>query len=123
MPHALPLEKSKSSPLHGNVAIAEPPWVRYLLIGVTLAFLGLFLFVPLVAVFVQAFEKGWKVYFSSVIDTDALAAIRLTLLVAAISVPLNTFFGVAAAWAISKFEFWVDGNTVSGVVCIRICET
>jgi sulfate transport system permease protein len=106
MPHALPIKPSKAAPQVGNVAIAEPRWVRYLLIGVTLAFLGLFLLVPLVAVFVQAFEKGYEVYFSSLIDPDALEAIRLTLLVAVISVPLNTFFGVAAAWAISKFEFW-----------------
>jgi sulfate/thiosulfate transport system permease protein len=106
MPDALPKKSSKADLQHGNVAIAEPRWVRYLLIGTTLVFLGLFLLVPLVAVFAQAFEKGWKVYFSSIIDPDALAAIRLTLLVAVISVPLNTLFGVAAAWAISKFEFW-----------------
>jgi sulfate transport system permease protein len=90
----------------GNVAIAEPAWVRYLLIALTLAFLAFFLLLPLTAVFVQAFEKGWKVYFSSVCKPDALASIWLTLLVAAIVLPLNTIFGIAAAWAISKFEFW-----------------
>ncbi len=70
-----------------------------------MVFLSLFLLVPLVAVFAQAFEKGWKVYLDSLHDTDALAAIRLTLFVAVIVVPINTVFGVSAAWAISKFEF------------------
>ena len=97
---------SKADSSRGNLAIAEPGWVRYLLIGTTLAFLAFFLLVPLFAVFVQAFEKGWKVYYLSVTESDALASIRLTLFVAAIAVPLNTLFGVAAAWAISKFEFW-----------------
>ncbi|MGD0655398.1 MAG: sulfate ABC transporter permease subunit CysW [Thermoguttaceae bacterium] len=86
-------------------AVLEPFWIRWLLIGVTLVFLALFLFVPLVAVFTQAFEKGWRVYLASLKDTDALAAIRLTLFVAVIVVPINTLFGVSAAWAISKFEF------------------
>jgi sulfate transport system permease protein len=95
--------KAESSP--ANVAIAEPSWVRYSLIFATFAFLGFFLLVPLLAVFVQAFEKGWRTFVASVIDPDALASIRLTLIVAAIAVPLNTLFGVTAAWAISKFEF------------------
>jgi sulfate/thiosulfate transport system permease protein len=101
-----PPKTTKPFQRHGNVAIGEPFWVRYLLIGITLVFLGLFLLVPLTAVFYQAFCNGWRVYFSSIIDPDALAAIRLTLLVAVLAVPLNTVFGVAAAWAISKFEFW-----------------
>jgi sulfate transport system permease protein len=88
-----------------KTATAEPLLVRALLIGVSVAFLGLFLFVPLVAVFVQAFEEGWKVYVRSLADSDALAAIRLTLLTAAVAVPLNIVFGVAAAWCIAKFEF------------------
>jgi len=84
---------------------AEPAWVRRLLITVALAFLGLFLFVPLVAVFAEAFAKGAGVYMAAITDPDALAAIRLTLLAAAIAVPLNLGFGIAAAWCIAKFEF------------------
>ena len=83
----------------------EPAWLRRLLIAVALAFLTLFLFVPLVAVFVEALKKGIDVYLAAIVEPDALAAIRLTLLAAAISVPLNLAFGVAAAWAIAKFEF------------------
>ncbi len=71
----------------------------------TLVFLGLFLVLPLVAVFVQALEKGVAVYVEALLEPNALAAIRLTLLTAAIAVPLNLMFGVAAAWAIAKFEF------------------
>jgi sulfate transport system permease protein len=83
----------------------EPAWLRRLLIAVALAFLTLFLFVPLVAVFVEALKKGVDVYLAAIVEPDALAAIRLTLLAAAISVPLNLAFGVAAAWSIAKFEF------------------
>lgn len=84
---------------------AEPRAVRWLLIGVAAAFLGLFLVLPLVAVFAQAFERGVAAYFEALRDPDARAAIRLTLLTAALVVPLNLVFGVAAAWAIAKFEF------------------
>ena len=83
----------------------EPRWVRYALITVALVFLTLFLFVPLVAVFAEALKKGWEVYVESVLDPDAISAIKLTLIAAAISVPLNLVFGVAAAWCIAKFEF------------------
>ncbi|MBP7745950.1 MAG: sulfate ABC transporter permease subunit CysW [Phycisphaerae bacterium] len=86
-------------------ATAEPWVVRWLLIGFALAFLGLFLFLPLAAVFAQAFERGVSAYLASFRDPDAQAAIRLTLLTAAIVVPLNLVFGIAAAWAIAKFEF------------------
>jgi sulfate transport system permease protein len=86
-------------------ATTEPPMVRWLLIGAALTFLGVFLFVPLLAVFVQAFHKGVAAYFAALHEPEALAAIRLTLLTAAIAVPLNLIFGVAAAWAIAKFEF------------------
>lgn len=86
-------------------ATAEPQWVRLLLIGLALAFLGIFLFVPLAAVFYEALRKGVGVYWQAVTEPDALAAVRLTLLAAVISVPLNLVFGVAAAWAIAKFEF------------------
>jgi sulfate transport system permease protein len=86
-------------------ATSEPAWVRRTLIGVALAFLALFLVVPLVAVFAQAFAKGLAVYWAALTDADALSALRLTLLAAGISVPLNLVFGVAAAWAVAKFEF------------------
>lgn len=85
--------------------LTEPAVIRWLLTGIAVIFLGLFLLLPLAAVFVQALEKGVSVYFASLHETDALAAIRLTLWVAAISVPLNLIFGLAAAWAITKFQF------------------
>lgn len=83
----------------------EPPAVRRLIIGLALAFLTLFLFVPLAAVFYQALRKGLGVYVAAIADPYALSAIRLTLLCAAIAVPLNLVFGVMAAWAIAKFQF------------------
>ena len=86
-------------------ATAESPLVRRLLIGVALAFLGLFLFIPLMSVFIQAFAKGIVFYFQTITDPAALSAIRLTFIAAAISVPLNCVFGVCAAWAIAKFDF------------------
>ncbi|MFC0244872.1 sulfate ABC transporter permease subunit CysW [Falsochrobactrum ovis] len=78
---------------------------QLLLIMIALSFLGLFLILPVIAVFVEAFRKGAAEYITSLTEPDALAAIRLTLLVAAIAVPVNTLFGIAAAWAIAKFEF------------------
>jgi len=86
-------------------ALIEPAPVRWLLIVVTLAFLAVFLLLPLVTVFVQALRNGVSTYFSALTDADTLASIRLTLVTAAIAVPLNTMFGIAAAWAIAKFEF------------------
>ena len=86
-------------------ATTDPLWVRVLLTGVALAFLGLFLAVPLAIVFAEAFRKGAQVYLASITQPDALAAIKLTLLTAAIAVPLNLIFGVAAAWAITRFKF------------------
>ena len=83
----------------------ESAWVRRTLIGVALAFLTLFLFVPLAAVFHQALRKGFDVYVASIVDADALSAIKLTLLTSLIAVPLNLVFGVAAAWCIAKFDF------------------
>ncbi len=88
-----------------RLATSEPFWVRAVLIALALAFFGLFLLLPLAAVFAEAFKKGWSAYAAGVVHPDALAAIKLTLLVAAIAVPLNLVFGVAAAWAIAKFEF------------------
>ena len=84
---------------------AEPPFVRRLLIGVALVFLGLFLFVPLAAVFAEAFAKGIGFYLHTFDDVDTVAAIKRTFIVAGIAVPLNCVFGVAAAWAIAKFDF------------------
>jgi sulfate transport system permease protein len=86
-------------------ATTEAAWVRLALIAIALAFLTLFLFVPLVTVFYEAFKKGWDVYLAAILDPDARSAIALTLLAAAISVPANLLFGVSAAWAIAKFDF------------------
>ena len=83
----------------------DPLWARLLLITVALAFLGLFLVVPLAIVFTEAFKKGAQVYLASLVEPDALAAIRLTLLTALIAVPLNLLFGLAASWAVSRFQF------------------
>lgn len=89
----------------GSRAIQEGRWVRLALIGAAVVFLGLFLLMPLAAVFVEAFRKGAAVYVQSFNDPYALAAIRLTLLVTAIAIPLNLLFGVCASWAITKFDF------------------
>jgi sulfate/thiosulfate transport system permease protein len=89
----------------GQLPLTEPPWVRLLLIAVALLFLTFFLVMPLVVVFVEAFREGAGVYFAALSEPEALAAIRLTVLTAAICVPLNTAFGLAAAWAITKFDF------------------
>ena len=83
----------------------EPPFVRWLLIGVALTFIALFLVIPLISVFAQAFAKGFGFYFQSIRDPLALSAVKLTLIAAGISVPLNCIFGVCAAWAIAKFDF------------------
>lgn len=88
-----------------DTSVLEPRWVRAALIAVALVFLTLFLFIPLAAVFTEALKKGWELYVESILDPDAVSAIKLTLIAAAISVPLNLVFGVAAAWAIAKFEF------------------
>jgi len=86
-------------------AAGDPLWVKWVICLASLAFLGVFLLVPLVAVFTEALRKGVGAYLESFRDRDALAAIRLTLLVAGIAVPLNVVFGLAASWAIAKFEF------------------
>jgi sulfate transport system permease protein len=86
-------------------ATLEPMWIRIILIVVALGFLTLFLFVPLAVVFAEALKKGWAIYLSAIIEEDALSAVKLTLITAAIAVPLNLVFGVAAAWTIAKFEF------------------
>jgi sulfate transport system permease protein len=83
----------------------EPLGVRLLLIAVALAFLALFLVAPLVVVFQQALEKGLAAYLAAVREPDALSALRLTLLTAAIAVPANLLYGIAASWAIARFDF------------------
>ena len=88
-----------------NLATRDERWVKYLLLGVGLTFFAIFLLLPLVAVFVEALRKGWGTYLAALTEPDALAAVRLTLIAAAISVPLNLAFGVAAAWAITKHDF------------------
>lgn len=86
-------------------AQTEPAAVRWVLTTVALVFLALFLVLPLAAVFAQAFEKGLSVYLEALREPDTLSSIKLTLITAAVSVPLNLFFGVTAAWAIAKFSF------------------
>lgn len=86
-------------------ATVDAPWARRLLLGAALSFLSLFLLLPLVVVFAEALRKGFEAYAASLVDPAALAAIRLTLIAAAIAVPANLVFGVAAAWATAKFEF------------------
>ena len=83
----------------------EAPWIRWTLTGLALVFIALFLVLPLAAVFTEALRKGWLAYWEALNEPDAWAAIRLTLLTAAVAVPMNLVFGVAAAWAIAKFEF------------------
>ena len=90
---------------HRHDGLTEPPFIRWTLTAIAVSFLAVFLIVPLVAVFSQALEKGIGVYLAALHEPDALAAIRLTLIAAAVSVAMNLTFGVAAAWAITKFEF------------------
>lgn len=88
-----------------KIVTTEAPWVRFLLITVALIFVFLFLILPLAAVFTEAFRKGFGAYLAALQEPDAWSAIQLTLIAAAIAVPLNLVFGVAAAWAIAKYEF------------------
>jgi len=102
---AAPAARRSIAPRTALAATAESAWVRRTLIGLALAFLAFFLFVPLAAVFFEAFKKGWGVYLAAITEPDAVSAIWLTLIAAVISVPLNLVFGVAAAWCIAKFDF------------------
>jgi sulfate transport system permease protein len=95
----------KPSTTQSKRGTEESPFVKWTLTALALAFCALFLLVPLANVFVQAFSKGWTYYFGVLRQPDSISAIKLTLLVAAISVPLNVAFGLAAAWAVAKFEF------------------
>jgi sulfate/thiosulfate transport system permease protein len=92
-----PVRKRKSS--------KESKGVKIALISIAILYLSLLLFVPLIAIFIKAFEKGVDVYLAAITESDALSAIKLTLLVAVIVVPLNTIFGIAAAWLVTKFHF------------------
>ena len=86
-------------------SLREPPVAKALLIGAAIAYVGLMLILPLGTVLVEALRKGWDAWWAAVSEADARSSIRLTFIVAAISVPLNTVFGIAAAWAVSKFHF------------------
>lgn len=88
-----------------RVTVAEPGWVKALIMLAGLGFLGFFILLPLAAVFTEALRRGLGAYFEALVEPDALAAIKLTLLVAVIAVPVNVVFGVAAAWAIAKHKF------------------
>jgi sulfate transport system permease protein len=98
----------KIKPGHNRASLRgrdEPPLLKFILIGVSVLFLLVFLVLPLLNVFIQAFSKGFAHYLKALSHPDTLSAIKLTLTVSAISVPLNTVFGLAASWAIAKFEF------------------
>ncbi|MGZ8162205.1 MAG: sulfate ABC transporter permease subunit CysW [Methylobacter sp.] len=97
----IPTHPISSKPL----TLTDPHWVRYSLVGFSLAVIVLFLVLPLLTVLIEAFAKGWTAYSSSLTHPDTLSAIRLTLLTALITVPLTTVFGISAAWAIARFEF------------------
>lgn len=97
---------AKHTVFEQNLATRDLPWVKFVLLGLSLMFFCLFLLLPLFAVFIEAFRKGWQVYVQALIEPDALIALRLTLITAALAVPLNLIFGVAAAWSIAKFDFF-----------------
>jgi sulfate transport system permease protein len=101
------LRDTRSGParFEANAATRDPPWVKIVILAVSLGFFGLFLLLPLIAVFVEALRRGWEVYLAALVEPDAVSAIQLTLMIAAIAVPLNLVFGIAAAWAITKFDF------------------
>jgi len=99
------MESSLDKPIEKRKKTKESKGVKIALISTAILYLSLLLFVPLIAIFVKAFEKGVDVYLAAITESDALSAIRLTLLVAVIVVPLNTIFGIAAAWAVTKFRF------------------
>lgn len=102
---ALHLHSDLAGRYESNPATRESAWVKWTVIGVSLTFFALFILLPLFIVFYEALRKGWEAYVVALVEPDALSSIKLTLLAAAISVPLNLIFGIAAAWAIAKFEF------------------
>ncbi|MCF5947193.1 ABC transporter permease subunit, partial [Xanthomonas perforans] len=107
LPSMLPTHAmTKQARRISDSATNEPRWVQWLMILGAVLFLLAFLLLPLVLVFAEALRGGWETFLRAVVDPDALSAIKLTLLVTAIVLPLNLVFGVAAAWAISKHQFW-----------------
>jgi sulfate/thiosulfate transport system permease protein len=102
---ARPSAQASTMPQHRAGAREDAPWVRLIVIAIAVAFMSLFIVLPLACVMTEALAKGVAAYFAALTDPDTLAAIRLTLLAAAISVIANMIFGVIAAWAIAKFEF------------------
>ncbi|MDI4633558.1 sulfate ABC transporter permease subunit CysW [Pelomonas sp. V22] len=105
MSTALTITARPQGRYQSNPATREQPWVRWTLLGLGLSFFALFLLLPLIAVFSEALRKGWDVYFAALVEADAVSAMKLTLIAAAISVPVNLVFGVSAAWAIAKHDF------------------
>ena len=101
--HAAPFDRAKR--FETSPAAADPPLVKWIVIGIALTFFTTFLLLPLVAVFVEAFKKGWEAYLAAISTPDTLSSVRLTLLAAAVAVPLNVVFGISAAWAIAKHDF------------------
>jgi sulfate transport system permease protein len=97
--------RSRSTRFEESVAAREPVLVKWIIIGVSLTFFVTFLVLPLLAVFSEALRKGWAAYVAAITQPDALSSIRLTLLAAAIAVPLNVLFGIAAAWAVARHDF------------------
>lgn len=103
--HGVLRSSGQAARFERSAATREAPYVKWLVISVALSFFAIFLLLPLVAVLVEALRRGWETYARALLDADALAAMRLTLMAAAIAVPLNLLFGVCAAWAIARFEF------------------
>ncbi|MBP2001610.1 sulfate transport system permease protein [Paenibacillus shirakamiensis] len=104
MAGSLPLVPTQAKPQRSTTR-NESSWVKWSLIGLAALVLIWMIVLPLIVVLTESLKKGWEVYVAAIVDPDALSALRLTLLVAVITVPLNTIFGVAAAWAITKFKF------------------
>jgi sulfate transport system permease protein len=101
--HAAPFARAQR--FESSPAASDPPLIKWIIIGISLTFFASFLLLPLLAVFVEAFKKGWEAYIRAIVEPDTLASVRLTLLAAAVAVPLNVVFGIAAAWAIAKHDF------------------
>ena len=102
---ALAGHHAQGARFEASPATREARWVRAAILALALGFFAVFLLMPLVVVFAEALRKGWETYFTALADPDAVSAMMLTLLAAAIAVPLNLVFGVAAAWAVAKFDF------------------
>ncbi|WP_434352655.1 sulfate ABC transporter permease subunit CysW [Psychrobacter sp. HD31] len=99
------MQSVNNYPYQNNPATKDSPWLRWLFIGLAMAFMGLMLLVPLFAVFYEAFKEGWQLYLASLIEPEALAAIKLTLITAAIVLPINMIIGLAVAWLVTRYNF------------------